>query len=259
MTTKSGFDGRKIDNARKLYVAMRHINVAGGRALEAHERVSLLTVPAGLRPFCFLTHVEEADYYLASAVLPNFSLYCGLCEVKFSHDLKVDLPQDIIDAFNAYEMRSPLKGLGVATSRTEFSSGGLGLTLCYPKCCSDMDERTKAHDRSMALRQFVEAKGGNFVAVKNALAAGEAVPNCSTETREAWDRRFDRTRHLFPFAVHTACDECLDGGMKSPTGLISQRYEEMTRIVAPDLHKAVLQYCEVFRRSSRLAERSGSR
>lgn len=253
MITKSGFDGRKIDTARRLYAAMRHINVAGGRALEAHERVALLTVPAGLRPFCFLTHVEETDYYLATAVLPNFGLYCGVCEVKFSHDLKVDLPQDVIDAFNTYEMRSPLKGLGVATSRIDFSSSGLGLALCYPKCCSDMDERTKAHDRSMALRQLVEAKGGDFLAVKNALAAGETLPNCSPEIREPWDRRFDRTRELFPFAVHTACDECLDVGMKSPTGIISQRYEEMTKIAAPDLHKAVLQSCEVFRRTSRFA------
>src|SRR5674476_471277 len=112
MITKSGFDGRKIDTARRLYAAMRHINVAGGRALEAHERVALLTVPAGLRPFCFLTDVEETDYYLVTAVLPKFGLYCGVCEVKFSHDLKVDLPQDVIAAFNAYEMRSPLKGLG---------------------------------------------------------------------------------------------------------------------------------------------------
>jgi len=226
--------------------------------LEAHERVALLTVPAGLWPFCFLTHVEEADYYLATAVLSNFGLYCGVCEVKFSHDLSVDLQKDVIDAFNAYEAKSPLKGLGVATSRIDFCSSGLGLTLCYPKCCSDMDERTKAHDRSVAFRQFVEAKGGDLSVVKSALAAGEAVPNCSTEGREAWDRRFDRTRELFPFAVHTACDECLDGGMKSPTGLISQRYEEMTKIVAPDLHKAVLQSCEMFRRTSRFGERSES-
>ncbi len=249
MITKSGFDDRKIDMARRLYAAMRHINLAAGGALEAHERVALLTVPAGLRPFCFLTHVEEADYYLAAAVLPNFGLYCNVCKVKFSHDLKVDLPQDVADAFNAYEMRSPLMGLGVATSRIDFSSSGLGLSLCYPKCCADMDERTKAHVRSLALLQFVEAKGGDFAAVKNALAAGETVPDGSTELREAWDRRLDRTRELFPFAVHTACDECLDGGVNSPTGLISQGYEKMTKIVAPDLHKAVLQSCEVFRRT----------
>ena len=128
-------------------------------------------MPAGLRPFCLLTHIEEADYYLAAAVLPKFGLYCGVCEVKFCHDLNVDLPQDVIDAFNDYETRSPLKGLGVATSRIDFSSSGLGLTLCYPKCCSDMDDRTKAYDRSIALQQFIEAKGGDCAAVKSALAA----------------------------------------------------------------------------------------
>ena len=132
MITKSGFDGRKIDTARRRYVALRYINLAGGRALEAHERVALLTVPAGLQPFCFLTHIEEADYYLAVAVLPNFGLYCAVCEVKFCRDLNVDLPQDVIDAFNAYEARSPLKGLGVATSRIDFSSDGVGLLWATP-------------------------------------------------------------------------------------------------------------------------------
>jgi hypothetical protein len=256
MITKSGLDGRGIDNARRLYSAMRHINVAGGRALEAHERVAVLTVAAGLRPFCLLTHIEETDYYLATAVLPNFGLYCGPCEVQFSHDLEVALPQDVIDAFNAYEKRSPLKGLGIATSRIDFSSRNLGPALCYPKCCSDMDERTKANDRAMALRQFVDARGGDFVAVKMALAAGEAVPNCVTEMREAWDRRFVRTRELFPFAVHTACDECMDSGVKSPTGLISQAYEAMVRKAAPELHKAVLRSCEAFRQATHFGEGS---
>ena len=45
----------KVEAARRVYSAMRNINLAGGRALEAHERVALLTVPAGLRPFCLLT------------------------------------------------------------------------------------------------------------------------------------------------------------------------------------------------------------
>jgi hypothetical protein len=150
MITKSGLDGRGIDNARRLYSAMRHINVAGGRALEAHERVAVLTVAAGLRPFCLLTHIEETDYYLATAVLPNFGLYCGPCEVQFSHDLEVALPQDVIDAFNAYEKRSPLKGLGIATSRIDFSSRNLG-----PPCATRSAARTWTNVQRQTIAQWL--------------------------------------------------------------------------------------------------------
>jgi len=247
MITKSGFDKRKVDNARRLYTAMREINLAGGRALEAYERVALLTVPVGLRPFCLLTYIEETEYSIASAVLPKFGLHCGPIDVKFHYDLTVDAPQDLIDAYDAYENRSPLRGLGVAAGRIDFGSSDLGSALCYPRCCAEMDERTKAHDRSVALRSFIESKACDFAAVKAALASGETVPSCPTDMRDAWGRRFDQTRDLFPFAIHTACDGCLNSGSRSPTGLLSRRYAEMTKLVAPDLHNAVVRSREVFR------------
>ena len=46
---RSAVRPEKINAVRQLYAAIRHINFAGGFALEAHERVSLLTVAAGLR------------------------------------------------------------------------------------------------------------------------------------------------------------------------------------------------------------------
>ncbi len=229
---------------------MRDINLAGGRALEAHERVALLTVPAGLRPFCLLTHIEEADFYLASAVLPKFGLHCGRCNVSFDYDLDVDAPPDVIAAYKAYEARHLLPGLGVAMKKIEFGSVPLGIALSYPQCCSDMDESTKAHDRSTALRLLIEAKKGDFAVVKEALAGGE-LPQVATEWKEAWGRRFDRTLDLFPFALHTACDDCIGKGSVSPTGLISGRYEALVRAAAPDLHTAVLRSCEIFRRTSK--------
>ena len=250
MVTRSGFDPGKVEAARRVYAAMRNINLAGGRALEAHERVALLTVPAGLRPFCLLTHIEEADVYLASAVLPTLGLHCGQCNVSFDYDLEVDAPPDVIAAYKAYEAKDLLQGLGVATKRIEFGSAPLGIALGYPKCCSDMDESTKSHDRSAALRLLIEAKKRDFAAVKEALA-GRELPQVSTDRKEAWDRRFDRTRDLFPFALHTACDDCIGKGTVSPTGIISDRYEALVRAASPELHTAVLRSCEIFRRTSR--------
>ena len=250
MVTRSGFDPSKVEAARRVYSAMRNINLAGGRALESHERVALLTVPAGLRPFCLLTHIEEADFYLASAVLAELGLHCGQCNVSFDYDLDVDAPADVIVAYKAYGARHPLQGLGVATQKIEFGSARLGIALSYPQCCSDMDESTKAHDCSTVLRLLIEAKKGDFAAVKEAIAGGE-LPKVATDRRDAWDRRFDRTRDLFPFALHTACDDCIGRGSVSPTGIISGRYEALVKAASPELHTAVLRSCEIFRRTSK--------
>jgi hypothetical protein len=115
---------------------MRGINLAGGGGLEAHERVSLLTVAAGFRRFCLLTHIQQEEFPLATAAL---------------------------------------SALGVAKSRIDLGDTPLGIVLGYPKCCSDMDERTKAYDRSAALRLLIEAKSGDYAAVKAELASISTV------------------------------------------------------------------------------------
>lgn len=47
---------RNLELARAVYRTIRNCWVAGGSALEAHERLSLITVAAGLREFAFLSH-----------------------------------------------------------------------------------------------------------------------------------------------------------------------------------------------------------
>jgi len=45
-----------LDRARAVYRETRHIWFAGG-ILDAHERLALITVAAGLRHFAFLSHL----------------------------------------------------------------------------------------------------------------------------------------------------------------------------------------------------------
>jgi hypothetical protein len=251
MVTRSSVTCGDVESARKLYSAMRGINLAGGGGLEAHERVSLLTVAAGLRRFCFLTHIQQEESPIVTAVLPTLGLTCGVCKAKLNCELDVDAPPDVLEAFRAYESRNPLFGLGVAKSRVDFGDAPLGIVLGYPKCCSDMDERTKAYDRSAALRLLIENKGGDYAAVKAELADGNGAPTPHTDHREEWDRRFDRTHEVFPFALHTACDECLDGGDPGPSGVLSRRYEAMVRAAAPELFDTVRRQNRVFRQTSR--------
>jgi hypothetical protein len=228
---------------------MRDVNLAGGGAFEAHERVSLLTVAAGLRPFCLLTHIREEDFSRVVATLSEFGLTCGVCNVNFDYDLDFDAPPDILEAFQAYQARHPLYGLGVAHSRIEFGDAPLGIVLSYPECFSKMDDTTKKFDRSTALRLLIDSKGGDHTSVIAELAEGEGAPTPHTDRTEAWDQRFDQTHNVFPFAVHTACDRCLERGAKSASGALSRRYESMVRAAAPDLYDAVLRQNEAFRQT----------
>ncbi len=155
---------------------MRDVNLAGGGALEAHERVSLLTVAAGLRPFCLLTHIREEDCSRVVATLSEFGLTCGVCNVNSNWDLDMDAPAVVLEAFRAYQNRHPLYGLGVAHSRIEFGETPLGLVLSYPECCSKMDDATKEFDRSTALRLLIDSKGGDHASVIAELAEGEGAP-----------------------------------------------------------------------------------
>lgn len=114
-----------------------------------------------------------------------------------------------------------------------------------------MDDMTKKFDRSTALRLLIDSKGGDYASVIAELAEGEGAPTPHTDQREAWDRRFDRTHNVFPFAVHTACDRCLERGAKSASGALSRRYESMVRAAAPDLHVAVIRQNETFHQTSK--------
>jgi hypothetical protein len=252
MLTRSAIDVGEVEAARKVYSVIRHINLAGGGGLEAHERVSLLTVAAGLRSFCLLTHIREEEFPLVTAALPVVGLTCRVCKASFNYDLDVDAPPEVLEAFRAYEARHPLYGLGVANSRVDFGETPLGTVLGYPKCCSEMDDKTKAFDRSATLRLLIDSKDGDYAAlVAELVREHTTIPTPPTDRREAWDRRFDRTHDVFPFAVHTACDQCLEAGSKSPSDLLSRRYEAMVRVAAPDLYDFVLRQNDIFRQTSK--------
>jgi hypothetical protein len=181
-------------------------------------------VAAGLRSFCLLTHIREEDFPLATALLPMVGLTGGVCKASSSYDLDVDAPPEVLEAFRAYEAWRPLYGLGVAKTRVDFGETPLGTVLGYPRCCSETDDSTKAFDRSATLRLLIDFKGGDYAAVVAELAReNTSIPTPRTDRREAWDRRFDRTHSVFPFAIPTACDQCLDSGSKSPSGLLSRR------------------------------------
>lgn len=52
-------DTANLDRARAVYSAIRNCWVADGSANEAHERLSVITVAAGIRDFAFRGTIES--------------------------------------------------------------------------------------------------------------------------------------------------------------------------------------------------------
>jgi hypothetical protein len=159
MSQTSSFELGDVGNARKVYAATRDVWVGGGSWLEPHERLGLLTVAAGLRPFSFLNHLDKKHWEDTAQLLAEFGLTCAPFNADFDYELDVIGPDAAIQAYIEHELKHPLDGLGVWSAGEARSSVGLselGSLLCYPSCCSAMDCRTKAHDHSVTLQQLID-------------------------------------------------------------------------------------------------------
>ena len=247
-----GADLGDVGRARQVYAATRDIWIGGGGWLEPHERLGLLTVAAELRPFSLLNHLDKKDWDTTIGVLSDFGLTCAPGIADFDYEVDVTGAESAVEAYMEHERKYPLEGLGVWGAPDGCATGGLsGLSslLCYPECCGAMDNRCKAHDHSAALQQLIDDADGDPEEIRRLLASGRGVL-AWTEERDEWNKRLDRTRAMFPYALHTACDECLDEGDKSATGTINLLYRRLTLAVSAELDLMIRWACEVARLSA---------
>jgi hypothetical protein len=217
-----------VDNARMVYAATRDVWVGGGGWLEPHERLGLLTVAAGLRPFSLLNHLDKQPWDDTARLLAQFGLTCAPFKADFDYELDVTGPDAAMQAYIEHELKYPLDGLGVWSAGEVRSSAGLseiGLLLCYPLCCCANEDPEE---------------------VEASLAGGRgALP--WTEERQEWGKRLDLTRSMFPCAVHTACDECIHAAGESPTSNLSDLYRRLALAVSNELDLMIRWACEVCR------------
>jgi len=233
-----------LERARAVYHSIRNCWVAKGSALEAHERLSVVTVAAGVREFAFLTHIDSDIQSTVSQLLESEGLGARYCSSFF--DLDIELEGISIASAEAYRRvqreRLPLNGLGVWAQRTALSSCpdllSLGIALSYPRCCEMMDLRTKQRDHELLLAAIVEEEGDDPAIVEQALRDRREYDKASHEHCREWNDRFLQTHARFPFVLHTACDDCLRND-QSPTAILNRQYENLTLTVSEELHLMV--------------------
>lgn len=230
-----------LERARTTYRESRAIWFAGG-VLEAHERLAAVTVAAGLRDFAFLNHMTGATRERACELLSTLGFAARPCNVRFDLDVKAPgLSDPAVNAYNAYQRRHQrFLGIGLWPTATPkpmaaLSITSLGAALGYPACCVRMDVNTKCRDHGSRLRALVAEVGDRADTVRRGLRSHLRLPGATPPACRQWERRFVRTMDRFPFALHTACDECLKSP-KSATAKLSETYESLAKHVSEELH-----------------------
>jgi hypothetical protein len=233
-----------LERARDVYRSIRGCWVARGSALEAHERLSIVTVAAGVREFAFLNHMDTDFQSTVAQLLEAVGLSANACSSFFDFDIE---PEGIsIASAEVYRRvqreRSPLNGLGVWAQPTALSGCvgmmALGTALSYPQCCEMMDLRTKQRDHELFLSALVEEEGDDPARVAQALLERREYSKASYDHCHEWNDRFVQTLARFPFVLHTACDDCLRAD-QSPTAILNRQYESLVLSVSEELHLMV--------------------
>ena len=217
--------------------------MAGGGALEAHERLSVITVAAGVRGFAFLTHIEASVQSVVAHLLETAGLTAGPCSSRFDIDFDADgISSATVETYRqVVGERDHFAGLGIWLPGSPSSCAGmrsLGAALGYPRCCELMDLRTKQKDHALFLDAIVNSEGDEPTRVEEALRAGHQYGKATEDHCDRWETRFAATCDIFPFVLHTACDDCLDSG-NSPSGVLNRQYEEIAIAVSAELHLMV--------------------
>lgn len=233
-----------LERARAVYHSIRDCWLARGGALEAHERLSVITVAAGMREFAFLNMIEEDLQGTVVQLLMQAGLDAKPCSSAFDIEF---LPEGIsvatTEAYRSVEREKPLfSGLGVWAQPPALPScvgmTSLGGALSYPRCCEMMDLRTKQRDHELFLAAIVEEEGDDPGRVQQSLLERREYRKASYDHCHEWNDRFVQTHARFPFVLHTACDDCLQAE-QSPTAILNRQYEKLALSVSEELHLMV--------------------
>jgi hypothetical protein len=231
-----------LDCARTVYRATRGVWLASN-ILDAYERLSLVTVAAGIRQFSFLCHVRPKTRTSLSALISNLGLHSATHNARF--DLKLAAPGvsgGSALAYSSFKARSErFLGIGVWSrsarrcATRNITLANLGLLLQYPGCCVQMDISTKQKDHESTLRELAREVGDDPNQITHALRRRIPIEKRGIPEVRRWAQRYQLTLARYPFALHTACDACLKS-QSSPTADLSRRYEDLVSNVSDELH-----------------------
>src|SRR5437660_368100 len=102
-----------LQRARATFSKMRQIWIADS-LLDAHERLSLVTVAARLRKFAFLSHLKPSSRREAASLLSTLGFESRVLNIRFDFNLKLrNVSTDSTNAYTTNRAHQRFLGLGV--------------------------------------------------------------------------------------------------------------------------------------------------
>jgi hypothetical protein len=244
-----------LANAIKVYQATRSLVFANIPAVDMKDRLSVLTVASGLRRVGVLETWGQRLPQTRERMIAN-GLATSVANCVWS---RIDRPAEtphraVLEALDERRVAGKPKHVLwlYATSaereqyrQTTFTQQQAGALLGYPSCCiafestvMDLLPRAQLDTLIGRVGQHDDATLIQALRGKTELAAPKIpLPDNAL-----------RTEKLYPFALHVACDACLDDN-DSPSASINQRYGDLAMQVDAGFHALFLAvqetYCQV--------------
>jgi hypothetical protein len=237
-----------LDRAQRLHEAFRRIQLSNMPLVDLRDRVSLITVAAGLRS-CGVLDGSGVQLELAREVLINHGLLTWKTIGVWS---KTEVPREyfrpelFLFLSNVVNQNAPTV-LWFCTDREERrrlkassqTGSDAGRLLDYPLCCVSARMKTEATYRIAILNAIIQKVSDDDELVKRAILNGERVTVSSDHVSLV-----TLSNEKFPFISHVACADCCENG-RSPSALLDEQYGALTKEIDPALHDALVRVAKV--------------
>ena len=243
-----------LAKAVKVYRATRSLAFANIPAIDMKDRLSVLTVASGLRRVGVLeTWGQRLPQTRERMIANGLATSVATC-VWSSIERPVETPHRVVlraldERRVAGKPKHVLWLYATAAEReryrqpshTQQQAGGL---LGYPPCCIAFESSVMGLLPKAQLESLIAEVGEDDAALTRALRVTGELPAPKIPLPD----NALRTEQRYPFALHVACDACLeDGG--SATAAINARYSELAMQVDAGFHALFLAvqetYCQV--------------
>ena len=234
-----------VDLAKRLNAATAKVQfVADAPRMEMKERFGLLTVAAGLRQSGLFVHLEPGDLQQLRTIAISHGMFPLLTRSTLLRPERYDnYPEAISRVFRERDAASDHQVLWIcgnndARNRVKFAPGDSGDLLAYPACCMQSERRANAFVGEAFAKAIVDKAGGDPKLVRVALRDNWKVHIEVPDEFESFisGLNIERTDATFPFALHIACDACLEAA-NSPTAELNRLYAAFAQELDPAVYE----------------------
>ena len=243
-----------IDRAKRVYRATRPLVFAGLPTIDLKDRLSVLTVAAGLRRVGVLETWGQRLPQIRDRMI-QAGLATSVASCVWS---KIERPgetphREVLEALDQRRVAGKPKHVlwlypGTDELRqlqqASFSQQQAGALLGYPACCIAFESSVMEMLPKAQLQELIAEVGDDDAKLLRRARAG-TLPETSKPSLPA---NALRTEQRLPFVLHVACDSCLED-LDSPSAAINQRNAELLQQADADFHALFLQvqetYCQI--------------